>query len=141
MQGLFAGLSIVSKVAGGMAGRAEAMNNAARAESEARLAETQALQRDTQARGELDRYLSTVRAARAANGLSASSPNAYLLEGEARDVSDEERLTERANYRQQAANMRAAAKSYRAQGKMSLITGVLGGGMALGEYGSSKGWF
>lgn len=131
---------VVGAVAGGLSQRAEAMDASARATSEARLAETQALQRDTAARDDLSRFLGTVSSARAANGLSSHSPNAILLDAEARDVSDNERLRQRADDRQRAANFRAAAKSYRRQGNLSLITGLAQAGVSIATYGQSKGW-
>lgn len=131
---------VVGAVAGGLSKRAEAMDASARATSEARLAETQALQRDTAAREDLSRFLGTVRSARAANGLSSHSQNALLLDAEARDVSDNERLRQRADDRQRAANFRAAAKSYRRQGNLSLITGLAQAGVSIATYGQSKGW-
>lgn len=132
---------VVGAVAGGVAAASQNMDQAARAESEARLADTQALQRDTQNRDELTRYLSTVRAARAANGLSANSPNAFLLEKNAASVSDDERLRMRADDRQRAANFRTAAKSYRKSAKFSLFGGVADAAVPLAQYGSYKGWY
>lgn len=125
---------VAGPVLGGLAANAQGMNESARLESEARLAETQALQRDTAARDELSRFLSTIRASRAANGLSANSPNALILEKEARETSDQDRLRQRANDRQRAANFRAAAKSARQGARFSLLTGVAKGGVALGQF-------
>lgn len=130
----------VASVASGLSARSQNMNEAARADSEARLADTKALQRDTQSRDELTRFLSTVMAARGANGLSTKSPNARLLEGDAASISDEERLRQRADDRQRAANFRAAAKGYRKAAKFSLLTGIAGAATPLGEYASYKGW-
>ena len=129
---------VVGAVAGAMSARSQAMDESARLESEARLAETQALQRDTAAREELGRYLSTVRASRAANGLSANSPNAYILQKDGKDASDQDRLRQRADDRQRAANFRAAAKSARKGAKFSLLTGAVKAGMALAEYKMSN---
>lgn len=140
MQALTA-FQVVGALAGGASDSAQAMNEAARAESEARLAETQALQRDTAARGDLDRFLATVSAARAANGLSSTSPNAQVLRGEATEVMDRERLIQRADDRQRAANFRAAAKAYRKTAKLSLVTGVGAAAVPLGQYGAYKGWW
>lgn len=137
----FTAFQMIGAVAGGMAQASASMDEAARYESEARLADTQALQRDTQNRDELRRFLSTVRAARAANGLSASSPNAYVLEKDAIDTSDDERLRQRADDRQRAANFRAAAKSSRTQARYSLLTGVAKAGVPLADYGATKGWW
>lgn len=128
-----------SAVAGGLAKRSEAMSESARMESEARLADTQALQRDTQARNELSRFLSGVTAARAANGLSATSPNAQILMGEATKVSDDERLVNRANDRQRAANFRTAAKSARSSARWSLVTGLANAAVPLAQYKMNKG--
>lgn len=130
----FVALQATSAVAGGLADSAGAMDDAARAESEARLADTQALQRDTIARDDLSRYLSTVRAARAANGLSANSPNAFLLEADAIETSDDERLRQRADDRQRAANYRAAAESARKRAKFSLFGGIVKAGIPLAQY-------
>lgn len=131
---------VIGGLASGLAGRAAGMSEAARAESEARLAETQALQRDTLAREDLDRYLSTVRAARAANGLTASSPNAMILENEAREASTQDRLRQRADDRQRAENFRASAAASRQGVRLSLLTGVAKAGVPLAQYGSYKGW-
>lgn len=136
----FTAFQVIGAVAGGMADRAQNMDQAARADSEARLADTQALQRDTAARGELDRFLGTVSAARAANGLSSRSPNALLLEKEGMDVMDGERLRQRADDRQRAANFRAAAKGYRKAGRMSLLTGITNAFVPLGEFAAYKGY-
>lgn len=126
-------LSATSAVATGVAGMSQAMNESARLESEARMAETQALQRDTQARDELTRFLSTVKAARSANGLSSNSPNAYILSKEASETSTDERLRLRADDRQRAANFRTAASASRTQGMFSLITGVAKGGVSIAQ--------
>lgn len=131
-------LSAGASVAKGVSERAAAMDESARLESEARLAETQALQRDTQARDELTRFLSSVRAARSANGLSASSPNARLLEADAITTSDDERLRTRADDRQRAANFRTAAASARRSGTFSLLTGAFGAAVPLRDYYSLK---
>jgi hypothetical protein len=130
---LFAVATVASAGATAFAGQAEAMSDAARQESEARLADTQALQRDTQARDDLRRTISTIRSSRAANGLSARSPNARLLESETRRVADNERLVQVADYRQRAANMRAAAKSSRRRGKFSLLTGFTKAGTSIAQ--------
>lgn len=130
----FTALQVVSAVAGGMSGRAEAMSESARAQSEARMAETQALQRDTIAREDLDTYLSSLRASRAANGLSHRSPNAFILERDSREAATHNRLVQRADDRQRAQNLRTAAKSYRKRGTMSLITGVGRAAVPLAEY-------
>lgn len=140
MQALTA-FQVIGAVAGGIAQASASMDESARYESEARLAETQALQRDTQNRDELARFLSTVRAARAANGLSASSPNAFVLEKDAMETSDDERLRQRADDRQRAANFRAAAKSSRRSASLSLVTGIAKAGVPLAEYGSYKGYY
>lgn len=137
----FTAFQVVATVAGGVAQSSAAMDEAARLDSQAKLAETQALQRDTQNRDELARFLSTVAAARGANGLSMSSPNAYVLQKDAIETSDDERLRQRADDRQEAANFRAAAKSSRRSAKMSLITGVASAGVPLADYGSTKGWW
>jgi len=131
---------VVAAVGKGLAARSEAMSESARAESEARLADTQALQRDTLARDDLNRFLSSVRASRAANGLSSQSPNAMVLEKEGRESSDHNRLVQRADDRQRAANFRTAAKSYRRKGNFSLLTGVASAGVPLAKYGAYKGW-
>jgi len=135
----YAGFQVVKAVAGGLSNRATAMNEAAKMEGEAALAETQALQRDTMARGELQRFIGSVRASRGANGLSAYSPNAMLLERAATNESRKGRLLARADDRQRAANFRAAAGGYRQSGNMSLITGVVDGGISLAQGAISSG--
>lgn len=137
----FTAFQVIGAVAGGVAQASASMDEAARYQSQARLADTQALQRDTQNRDELARFLSTVQAARAANGLSANSPNAYVLEKNAMETSDDERLRQRADDRQNAANFRAAAKSAKKQAGFSLITGFAKAGVPLADYGATKGWF
>ena len=136
----YIGFQAVSGVAKGVQGYAQGMNEAARQDAEARLADTQALQRDTIARDDLTRFLSSVAALRAANGLSARSPNAQVLFNDAVTQSDDTRLRQRADDRQRAANFRAAAKSYRSGARMSLATGVIDGGMSIAKgyaYGGS----
>lgn len=134
------GFKIAGAVAGGLAQRATAMNQSAQAAAEAALAETQALQRDTLAREDLQRFIGSIRAARTANGLSATSPNAMLLERAAMEESDRDRLMARADDRQRAANFRAASKYYRRSGNVSLVTGVANAGVPLAEFGLYNGW-
>tara|TARA_R110002012_G_C11677298_1_gene614062 strand:- start:28885 stop:29301 length:417 start_codon:yes stop_codon:yes gene_type:complete len=97
---------------------------AANMDAEARLADTQALQRDTQLRDELSIFMSSLKSARAANGLSSTSPNALLLAQNANEISSKERTTQTANDRQRAANLRAGAAGKRRGAKLSLITGL-----------------
>lgn len=120
---LFAVGSAISSGSQALAANAQGNQEASNMEAEARLSDTQALQRDTQLRDELDRFISTQRAARAANGLSSSSPNALMLFNEANNVSAKERTTQTANDRQRAANLRAGAAGARRGARMSLITG------------------
>ncbi len=134
----FTALSAVSSVSKGMAERAQHMNNAAQQELQAYLADTQTLQRDSINRDELTRFLSTVRAARSANGLSSSSPNAILLETEAVKASDRDRLIQKSDDKQRAANFRAAAKSSRSSARMSLINGFIGAAIPLAQYGMNR---
>ncbi len=107
-------------------------------DSEAKLAETQTLQRDTIAREDLNSFLSTVRASRAANGLSGDSPNAMLLEQTSVRNADRDRLIQRADGRQRAANFRTAAKSMRKTARYSLLTGYARSGVALAQYAISS---
>lgn len=137
----FTAFSMVGGLAQGLAGNAAAMDEAARMEAQAVLADTQALQRDTLAREDLQRTLGGIRAARAANGLSADSPNARILEADSTRRSDRDRLIQRADDRQRAANFRAGAKSARSQGRWSLVGGIAKAGIPLAEYGVNKGWF
>ena len=127
-------LSAGKAVAGGMAASAKSKDEARRLDAEARLADTQALQRDTQLRDELTRFMSATQSARAANGLSAYSPNAIKLMNEANRVSSQERTRMTANDRQRAANMRAGASSARRGARMSLLTGAVNAAVPIGEY-------
>lgn len=136
----FTVLKAASVGATALSTRSAAMGEAANLEAQASLSETQALQRDTASRGELDRALSGINAARAANGLSAFSPNAQVLRQNAQQVMDRERLIERANYRQQAQNLRTAATNRRRQGSMSLIGGVFKAGLPIAEYYNGGGF-
>lgn len=136
----FTAFTVVAGVVGAVGQRAQAMDESARLQSEARLADTQALQRDTIARDELNRYLGSFAAARAANGLSQSSPNANLLTKEAIETADKDRLIQRADDRQRAANFRTAAKSARKAGNFSLITGIGKAAVPLADYASTKGY-
>ncbi|MFY0633684.1 MAG: hypothetical protein JXQ91_07725 [Vannielia sp.] len=137
----FTAFSMVAAGAQGLAGRAAAMDESARAEAQAVLADTQALQRDTLARDDLTRTLDGIRAARAANGLSVNSPNAWVIEQETSQMADRDRQIQLADDRQRAANYRSAAKSARRAGQWSLVTGIAKAGIPLAEYGSNKGWF
>lgn len=128
---ILAGVQAVGAVAKGASESAQAMSDADRMEAEARLADTQALQRDTNLRDELNRFLSATESARAANGLSSSSPNALLLMKEAGRVSARERTIQTANDRQRAANLRAGARGRRKTARMSLFTGAIGGAIPL----------
>lgn len=121
---LFAVASAVSAGAQGIAGSQQAKGEANQMDAEARLEDTKALQRDTQLRDELDRFISAQKSARAANGLSGTSPNALLLMDDANTVSAKERTTQTANDRQRAANLRAGAAGARRSGRLSLITGM-----------------
>lgn len=131
---------VVGAVAQGMQGHAQAMNQAAQQELQAKLAETQALQRDTIAREELLRAESTTRAVRAANGLSDTTPSGMQLFDDRRKASDRDRLVERADRRQTAANYRTAAKASRSQARWSLATGIVKAGVPLAQYGHYAGW-
>lgn len=133
-------LKVIGAAAGGLAGRSAAMQEEAQMKLNAKLAETQALQRDTLARDELYRAESADRAARGANNLSANSPNAAILFKERRGASDRDRLIQRADDRQRAANFRSAARAASSRGKWSMATGLVNGGISLAEYGSYKGW-
>lgn len=133
-----AALSAASSLAAGASGRAGAMSEGARLDSEAKLAETQTLQRDTIARQDLNSFLMTVRASRAANGLSGDSPNAMLLEQKSIRNADRDRQIQRADGRQRAANFRTAAESARKRGKYSLLTGVANAAVPLVQYGAYK---
>jgi len=132
-------LKTTTAVASGLAGRSQAMSEHARAESEARLAETQALQRDTIARDDLNSFLSSMRAARAANGLSSTSPNAMVLAGAAIRQSDKDRIRARSDDRQKAANFRSSANSYQSAGRWSLASGLVRGGVPIAQYGINQG--
>ncbi|WP_162947027.1 hypothetical protein [Ruegeria sp. EL01] len=136
--GFMVAASAVSSLASGAAQSANAMSEGARLDSEAKLAETQTLQRDTIARDDLNSFLSTVRASRAANGLSSNSPNAVLLETTSVRNADRDRVIQRADGTQRAANFRTAAKSARRSGRFSLLTGVLGAAVPLAQYGAYK---
>lgn len=135
------GFKVLTGVASGVSAFAGGMQEAANDESMARLADTQALQRDTLARNDLDDFLAGLRASRAANGLSAFSPNARVLEMDARETMDRDRLINRAGDRQRAANFRSSAKARRRGARLSLVTGVASGGVPLAEYGAEQGWF
>lgn len=128
-------MQVAGGVAKGVAGHQSGMADAARQTHQARLADTQALQRDASLRDELTRFISTTTAARAANGLSATSPNALLLMKDARETSNKERRIMSNSDRQKAANLRAGAKASKRAARMSLLTGVIAGGSA---YAKSK---
>lgn len=124
----FTAFQVAGGVAKGVAGYQSGMADAARQTHEARLADTHALQRDANLRDELSRFLSTTRAARAANGLSATSPNALLLMKDANETSNRERKIMSDGDRQRAANLRAGAAASKRGARMSLLTGVISGG-------------
>lgn len=130
---LFAVASGASQFASGLAASQQAKSEANNLDAQAKLSETQALQRDTSLRDELTRFLSSTRASRTANGLSALSPNALKLSSEATKVSSEERQIMTSNDRQRAANMRVAAKSRRSGSRLSLLTGAISGSIPLIE--------
>lgn len=117
-------------IAGYQSGKAEADN----LDAQARLSDTQALQRDTQLRGELERFNSSMKSARAANGLSGTSPNALMLLQNANEVSSKERTTQTGNDRQRSANLRAGATGARRGARMSLITGMAKAAVPIAEY-------
>ena len=122
------GILLAAQVGGALfsaVGESQAQKQeAANMDAEARLADTQALQRDTQLRDELSIFMSSLKSARAANGLSSTSPNALLLAQNANEISSKERTTQTANDRQRAANLRAGAAGKRRGAKLSLITGL-----------------
>lgn len=127
-------LSAVSSAAQGLAGHAAGKAEANRLDAQARMADTQAIQRDTQMRDELSRFMSSMKSARSANGLSNTSPNALLLMANANKVSSQERTTMTANDRQNAANLRAGAASARQGAKFSLITGIAKAAVPIAQY-------
>lgn len=135
----FTGLKVASAAFTGISGFAQGKAQQANLENQAILAETQAFQRDTYAREELTRFLGSVRAARSANGLSANSPNAYLLNKSARVQSDRDRLIQRNDSLMQAANYRAAAASAGRGAAFSLATGAVSAGIPIAEYGIYNG--
>lgn len=130
----FTAFKVIGGVAKGLAAHSQGMTDAARQESESLLAETQALQRDANSRDELTRFLSTTQAARSANGLSATSPNALVLMDEANLVSNRERMVQSSGDRQRAANLRAGAKASRSGARLSLLTGAVSAGIPLAEH-------
>lgn len=130
---IFVGASVAKPLLTGMSQNAQAQSEADRMDSEARLADTQALQRDTNLRDELTRFLSTTQSSRAANGLSATSPNALKLMSEANLVSSRERTRQTADDKQRAANLRAGASARRRGGRMSLLTGAIGAAVPLAQ--------
>lgn len=133
-------LQAVAAAAGAIGMHQAAQGEAANLDAQARLADTQALQRDTINRDELTRFLSSMQAARSANGLSDLSPNAFALRKEASNNSDRDRLTQRADDRQRASNFRSAAKGRRRSGRTQLFAGLgkaAGAGYSFYEYGRS----
>lgn len=134
------GFAVVASMAQGLQGHAEAMNEQAQNELYAKLAETQALQRDTLAREDFIRADSATRAARGANGLSSSSPNAGILFKERLKASDRDRLIARADDRQRAQNYRTAAKAAGTRARWSLVTGFSKAAVPIARYGHYKGW-
>ena len=134
ISGAYVALKAGSALAEGMQGRAQNLNEAAKADAQAKLADTQALQRDTAARDELERFIGSMRVARASSGMSLNSPNAIVLEQDSRNTSDDQRLRNRADDRQRAANFRAAAKSYKSAAKYSMVTGIAKAGMSIAQY-------
>jgi hypothetical protein len=136
----YVALTAISTLAGAASASANSKSMANEAEAQSRLAETQALQRDTASREELDVFLSGLQASRAANGLSSRSPNAILLESKNRNASDHNRLVQRADDRQRAANFRTSAQNHRRKANFSIMTGIAKAGVPLAEYGSYKGW-
>lgn len=134
------GLLLAAKVGGAVfsaVGASQAaQSDAANMDAQARLADTQALQRDTQLRDELSRFLGSMNSARAANGLSASSPNAMMLMMNANKVSSKERTIQTANDRQRAANLRAGAAGARRRGRASLFTGLARAAVPIAQHNS-----
>lgn len=126
--------SVASAGTSAIAARTAAMEESAQQELNARLADTQALQRDTLAREELTRAESAVRAARGANGMSASSPNAFVLFDERREASDRDRLIARSDDRQRAANYRTAAQSAKSRARFSLASGLTKAAVPMSQY-------
>jgi hypothetical protein len=127
-------LSAVSVGAQAIGENRAAQQEADNLDAQARLADTQALQRDTQLRDELSRFMSSMQSSRAANGLSANSPNALLLMKNANKVSSEERTRSTANDRQRAANLRAGAANTRRGGRLSLATGILSAAVPIAQH-------
>lgn len=129
----FVALSAASSVVGAVGQYSAAMDEEANLRLQAQMAETQALQKDTIARDELLRAESATRAARGANGLDPFTPNAAVLFKTRRDASDRDRLIERANDRQRAANYIAAAKSAKSRARWSLATGLVSAAVPIAQ--------
>lgn len=123
-----------SSVLGGFAARSQALDAEAQAKSEAYLAGTQTLQRDTASRNELTSFLSTVKVARSANGLSPFSPNARVLESASVAQATKDRIRQRTDGNIEQQNFLNAAKQYRSSGNIALATGLVKGGISLGQY-------
>lgn len=123
-----------SALSSGLQGRNDALARSAEARNQAYLADTQAIQRDTLSRDELQRTLSGIRAARAANGLSSTSPNARILERDAITNADRDRLVQVGDYRVKASSLRQTASQYRSLGRMSLLTGAVSATVPLAQY-------
>ena len=130
---LLTGLKVAGGVASALQARSAGMAQSANLRAQAQLQETQALQVDTQHRDELDQYLGAAQVARAANGLSSSSPNALRIFNDANVIKGRERARDVANFRQRAANTRAAAGAAARGARFNFFGGLIDAGIPLAE--------
>lgn len=103
----------------------------------AALEDTKALQRDTIRRQELEQTVSAIRAIRGDQG--DNSPTALSFIDEANENISSDRQIELANSAQRAADLRAQARSARARGRRSLISGSVSAGLSLFQAASNFG--
>lgn len=127
-------LTAASSIMAGMAAKQQAEAEAQQAELNAKLEHTAGLQRDTARREELDRTVGAIRAARGGRGLT--SPTATSFVNEANYYINSDRTVELLNSRQRQADLRASAAQSRRQGRASLLTGAVKGGISLFKTGA-----
>ncbi len=123
-------LKVGSAAAGAFSGMASSKAQQEQARVNSFIGETRAIQTDTSARQGLNSELGSLRAALGANG-QAPSVGTFEMAKSLRETRDRDRRIQVGARMSEAADWRMAGKNARAQGRASLLTGMLKAGPSL----------
>lgn len=112
-------------VAGGLAGRAEARDQEAQFLRQAEFQRIQGLEQEAAIRQEVNSTLSTLSAARGANGLDLDSPTGAAIRGDILRFARQDVLSVRRNAVIAASGSEGQASGARSRGRISLLTGAV----------------